>query len=59
MSIESEKASAIAIVIIPPMIAILEFVPEYKPIIRPSVVIIADVNPKLKPVFKECFIKIV
>ncbi len=52
----SENASAIAIVNIPPMITSFEWVPECKPTIKPSVVIIPDVIPKLNPVFNECFI---
>jgi len=52
----SENASAIAIVNIPPMITSFEWVPECKPTIRPSVVIIPDVMPKLNPVFNECLI---
>ena len=59
MPIESEKASAIDIVIIPPIMTILECVPECKPTISPSVVIIPEVRPKLNPVFKECRIKTV
>lgn len=50
---ESEKASAMAIVRIPPMTANLELVPEYSPTMRPSVVMIPDVNPKLNPVLME------
>ena len=52
----SEHASAIAIVIIPPITANLEEVAEFNPIIKPKVVIIADVTPKLNPTFRECFI---
>ena len=48
----SEKESAIAMVIIPPSTASFECVPELKPTIRPSVVIIPEVNPKLNPVNK-------
>ncbi len=54
----SEKASAIAIVSMPPMITGLEWVPECRPTTNPSVVIIPDVIPKLNPIFKECIIKI-
>ncbi len=50
----SENASAIAMVRIPPITTILEWVPECNPTIKPRVVIIPDVEPKLKPVFKEC-----
>ena len=52
----SEKASAIAIVNIPPITASLEWVPECKPTINPNVVIIPEVNPKLIPTLKECSI---
>jgi hypothetical protein len=38
------------------MTASLEWVPACSPTIRPSVVITPDVNPKLKPVFRDCFI---
>ena len=50
----SEKASAIAIVSIPPRTASLEFVPEFNPTINPSVVIMPDVIPKLNPTSNEC-----
>ena len=50
----SEKASAIAIINIPPTTTSLECVPEWSPTINPSVVITPDVKPKLKPVVKEC-----
>lgn len=53
---ESEKASAIAMVNMPPKTALFECVPEYRPTINPMVVIIAEVNPKLRPIFSECFI---
>jgi hypothetical protein len=46
----SEKESAMAIVSIPPRTANFEWVPALSPTIRPSVVIIPEVNPKLKPV---------
>jgi len=52
----SENASAIAIVNMPPITTPFEWVPECKPIINPSVVIIPDVRPKLTPVFNECLI---
>lgn len=52
----SEKASAIAIVNIPPRTTSFEWVPECNPTINPSVVIIPEVKPKLNPVFIECFI---
>lgn len=51
----SENESATAIMIIPPRITSFECVPECSPTISPSVVIIADVMPKLNPVFIECF----
>lgn len=54
----SEKASAIAIVKIPPRTANFECVPECKPTIKPKVVIIPEVMPKLNPTSNECFIKI-
>lgn len=50
----SEKASAIAIINIPPITTSFEWVPEFNPTITPEVVIMADVNPKLKPVLIEC-----
>ncbi len=50
----SEKASAIAIVRMPPITATLELVPDSNPTINPRVVIIPDVRPKLSPVFREC-----
>ena len=56
MPMASERASAIAITRIPPITASLEWVLEYKPTIKPRVVIIPEVNPKLNPVFKECLI---
>ena len=52
----SENASAMAMVNIPPMTASLEPVPECRPTIRPRVVIIPEVKPKLRPVFSECLI---
>lgn len=55
----SEKASAIAIVRIPPITTFRDPVPEWRPTIRPSVVITPDVSPKLRPVFKECLIFII
>jgi hypothetical protein len=55
----SEKASAIAMVRIPPITASFEFVPEVKPTIKPRVVIIPEVNPKLNPVLIESLIKTV
>lgn len=52
---ESDNASEIAIVIIPVKIIVFERV-EYKPTIKPNVVIIAEVKPKEKPSLKGCFI---
>jgi len=52
----SENESAMAMVRIPPMTMRTEFVLENNPIINPSVVMIPDVNPKLKPILRECFI---
>jgi len=52
----SEKASAIAIVNIPPITIGLEWVPQCKPTINPSVVIIPEVKPKLNPVLSDRFI---
>lgn len=49
----SEKASAIAMVNMPPKTTILECVPEFKPTIKPKVVMIPEVNPKLKPTSNE------
>jgi len=53
---ESERESAIAMVIIPPMTTSLEFVAEFNPIIKPRVVIIPEVKPKLNPVLMLFFI---
>lgn len=47
----SENESAIAIVRIPPITASLEPVPAFRPIIRPSVVIMPEVRPNDTPVF--------
>jgi hypothetical protein len=52
----SENASAIAIVKIPPIITNLDPEKECSPTINPSVVIIAEVKPKLNPCFMECFV---
>ena len=49
----SEHASAIAIVNIPPITANLEFVAELSPTIKPKVVMMPEVTPKLKPTFNE------
>jgi len=48
---ESENASAIATVRIPPMTASLRFVAAFSPIIIPRVVIIPDVSPNDIPIF--------
>ena len=53
---ESESASAIAITKIPLMITDLEPVPEFKPIIKPRVVIVPDVKPNPSPLFIELLI---
>ena len=53
MPIASDSKSAIAIVNMPPSIAILEWVPECRPTINPNVVIIPEVKPKLNPTFNE------
>ena len=52
----SEKASATAIVSIPPITANFELVLELRPTIRPSVVIIAEVRPKLIPTRSDSLI---
>ena len=52
----SEKASAIAMVNIPPIITGLEWVLECRPTISPSVVITPEVIPKLIPVLSGWFI---
>ncbi len=54
--IASERASDTAIVKMPPKTASFEPVLVYSPIIKPIVVIIPEVAPKLKPVLIECFI---
>lgn len=55
---ESEKASATAIINIPPITANVEWVLEFNPTINPKVVMTAEVIPKLKPTFIECFIEL-
>lgn len=40
---------------IPPITTILEWVPALSPTIKPRVVIMPDVKPKLSPVFNEIF----
>lgn len=52
----SEKASAIAMVRIPPTTTGIECVPEWSPTISPRVVIAPEVNPKVIPVFNDSFI---
>src|SRR3989338_1718721 len=52
----SEKASAMAIVKIPPMTASRECVPACRPTIRPSVVMMPEVEPKLTPVLNDSLI---
>ncbi len=49
----SEKASATAIVRIPPRTAIFKCVPECRPTINPRVVIMPEVIPKLSPILSE------
>ncbi len=53
----SERASAIAITTMPPITTRVEYVLECRPTIIPRVVIIPDVNPKLKPFLIESFIR--
>ena len=50
----SEKASAMAIINMPLITTSFDLVPECRPTIKPRVVIIAEVKPKLRPVFIEC-----
>ena len=52
----SEKESAMAIVTMPPITTMVEWVLELRPMIRPSVVIAADVSPKLTPFIVWMFI---
>ena len=54
MPIASDNASAI--VNIPPITTSFEWVLECSPTIKPIVVIIPEVKPKLNPTFNECFI---
>ena len=56
---ESDSASAIAIIIIPPIITNVECVVEFNPTIKPKVVIIPDVRPNPKPFLIDNFIIIV
>ena len=53
----SEKASAIAMVIMPPRTTNLDPVPDVRPTIKPKVVITPDVRPKLTPFLIESFIE--
>jgi hypothetical protein len=50
----SEKASAMAMISMPLTTTSLDLVPECSPTINPRVVIMAEVKPKLSPVFIEC-----
>lgn len=52
----SEKASAMAMEIMPPITTIFEPVLAFKPIIIPRVVITPEVKPKLKPLRMAFFI---
>jgi len=54
----SENASAIAIVRIPPITTSFIPVPTFSPTIKPKVVIIPEVSPKLTPVFIDSFIRV-
>ena len=47
----SEKASAMAIINMPLITTSFDLVPECRPTISPRVVIMAEVKPKLSPVF--------
>ena len=49
----SEKASAMAMVKIPPITTSRELLAELRPTIKPRVVIVADVSPKLTPVLRD------
>jgi len=51
----SENASAIAIVRIPPMTAVLRVVAAFRPTIIPRVVIVPEVSPNASPTFREGF----
>jgi hypothetical protein len=55
----SEKASAIAMVSIPPIITSCECVPAWSPTIKPKVVIIPEVVPKQTPVLKDSLINLI
>ncbi len=54
----SEKASANAIVKTPPMMMAFDASLAVSPVIKPRVVIIPDVVPKLNPTFDEWFIRL-
>ena len=58
MLMDSERPSAIASDNIPPNTANFECVPELKPAIRPNVVIVHEVVPKLNPVLNDSFINV-
>jgi hypothetical protein len=53
---DSANASAIAIVRMPPITTNFESVLEWRPTIKPNVVIIPEVRPKLKPILNDLFI---
>lgn len=55
---ESDNASAIAIIKIPPITISFECVDEFKPTINPRVVIIPDVSPNPSPFLNESFMMI-
>ena len=57
MPMASEKASAMAMAMIPPMTASFEWVLAFKPTIMPSVVITPEVSPKPKPFLMDLFTK--
>ena len=52
----SDMASAIAMVTMPPIATVREWMPEWRPTINPYVVITPDVRAKLRPVLNEVFI---
>jgi hypothetical protein len=54
----SDMASAIAIVRMPPITTVREWVPEWSPTINPNVVITPDVRPKLRPLLNDAFINL-
>jgi len=55
---ESDKASAMAMVKMPPITTKEEPVAESRPTIKPKVVITPEVKPKLKPFFIDWFINL-